>query len=65
MSTGAVKPVLQMQLSNEQLDKLQRDNLEFCETWAKAEINGINVIPAMSYFLIQILNNITLQMGLK
>ena len=46
---------------NARLQVEQAKNLQFCETWADEKILGINVIPALTYALVQILNRGTLE----
>ena len=41
---------------NARLQTEQAKNLQFCETWADEKILGINIVPALTYALVQILN---------
>ena len=43
------------------LERCQARNLEFCETWAKGEVAGVDIIKPLSYFLIQALNTLTIE----
>jgi hypothetical protein len=55
----------ELQMPQVDLEKIQKDNLIFAETWARSEVNGVDVIQPMSYFLVQILNNMVVQAGKK
>ncbi len=46
---------------NIRLQAEQAKNLQFCETWADEKILGINVVPALTYALVQILNRGSLE----
>ena len=46
---------------NARLQAEQAKNLQFCETWADERIAGINVVPALTYALVQILNRGSLE----
>lgn len=48
-------------MDDDQLIELQRKNLEFTENWLVGEVHGIDVVKAMSYFLVQFLNKVILQ----
>ncbi len=46
---------------NARLQSEQAKNLQFCETWTDEKIAGINVVPALTYALVQILNRGSLE----
>ncbi len=40
---------------------MQKNNLQFSETWLGDHIDGVNVIKVMSYYFIQHINHATLK----
>ncbi len=40
----------------------QKQNLLFAENWIVGQINGVDVIKALSYFTVQFLNHVTLKL---